>query len=147
MSFKEIIGNVTNWIKKAIQVVWAVFKVIVKAVLKLLKSFLLTIGEFIRDVYTDLRARLKKIFVVKTPKGDLLSMINKAKEEGKAGVYKTSPDELFGESSTKSAEYDYNIVITDNGITNVEKIETISAEEVDRKIEERFHDEVTEMTI
>lgn len=146
MTFKEFIGNAFNWIKKAIQAVWHVFKVIVTRVIKLLTSFMKTIGAFIKDVFTDIRNGFKRIFVVKTKKSDLTGIIKKAEEENKIGIVQTSPDELFAKEETEETEYDYSLVITDNDF-NADKIETISAEELDKKIGQKFYDEVSEVKL
>lgn len=149
-SFKEIIGNVTSWIKKAIKAVWSVFKVIVKSVIKFVSSFIRSIGEFIRDCVSGIKAGIKKVFLVKTPKGDLIGIIQDATNNRKTGTWAASPEELFGAektTDTKKAEYDYHIVVTDADISKVEKVETISADEIDRQIDSKFYDDVTEMKL
>lgn len=144
-SFKEFIGNAFNWIKKAIKAVWHIFKVIVKQVIKLLSSFMRMIGDFVKSVLSEIRSGLKKIFVVKNRKSDFKTIIEEAEKANKIKKIPTSTDELFGDNLEES-EYDYNIVITDNDF-NPEKIETISAEELDKQIGRRFNDEVHEITI
>lgn len=148
-SLKEIIGNVTSWIKNAIKAVWNAFKVIVKSVIKFVSSFLRSIGEFIKDCISGIKSGLKKVFVVKTPKGDLMGIINDAQNKGKIGTWTTSTDELFGSgtTNTKKTEYDYNIVVTDADLTQIEKVETISADEIDRQIDSKFYEDVNEMKL
>lgn len=143
MTFKEFIGNAFNWIKKAIRAVWHMFKVLVKRVFKLLGAFMRAIGDFIGNLRSDIEAGFKKIFVVKTYKRDLVDIIKDAYNGGKVKTIPTTPDELFGDNTEKT-NYDYNIVITDNDFDPV-KIETISAEELDKKIGERFSEEVSEI--
>lgn len=143
MTFKEFIGNAFNWIKKAIKAVWHVFKVLVKQVFKLLGAFMRAIGDFIGNLRSDIESGLKKIFVVKTRKSDLASLIRDAKKQNKVKEVTTTSDELFG-TNTERTDYDYNMVITDNDFNPV-KIETISAVELDRKIGEKFSDEVSEI--
>ncbi len=143
MTFKEFIGNAFNWIKKAIQAVWHVFKVLVKRIFKLLGAFMRAIGDFIGNLRSDIEAGLKKIFVVRTKKSDLAGIIRDAKNQGKVKEVTTTSDELFG-TNTERTDYDYSIVITDNDFDPV-KIETISAEELDKKIGEKFSEEVSEI--
>lgn len=143
MTFKEFIGNTFNWIKKAIQSVWHVFKVLVKRVFKYLGAFMRAIGDVIGNLRSDIEAGLKKIFVVKTKKSDLTDIIIEAEKNGKVKKVQTTPDELFGTNIEKT-DYDYSIVITNNNFDPV-KIETISAEELDKKIGEKFSEDVSEI--
>ena len=147
MTISEFFGNAFGWIKKAIQALWEFFKVVVKHAFRILKSFMRAIGDFIRGFLGDIRSAFKKVFVVRTKKSDLKDLIKKAKSEGKIGTVDTSTDELFGtDEQTEKTDYDYSIVVTDNDLNPV-AIETISAVELDKKIGEKFKDEVNEIHI
>jgi hypothetical protein len=143
MTFKEYIGNAYNWIKKAIKAIWHIFKVIVKHTIKFIGTFMRAIGDFIGGLRSDIESGLKKIFVVRTRKGDLAEIIRKANNEGKIKEVNTTTEELFGGESVKT-DYDYSFVITDNDFNPV-KIETVSAEELDKKIGQKFNDDVSEI--
>ena len=104
------------------------------------------IGDFILEFLSDIRRGLKRIFVVRTHKTELKETIKKAERAGKTKVVPTSEQELFGNSDVKKTNYDYTFVITDNDFNPI-KVETASAEELDKKIEEKFNDEVSEIKI
>lgn len=146
MTFTEFISSACSFIEGAIQKLWSIFKVIVKRVWKLLSAFMHAIGDFILEFLSDIRRGLKRIFVVRTHKTELKETIKKAERAGKTKVVPTSEQELFGNSDVKKTNYDYTFVITDNDFNPI-KVETASAEELDKKIEEKFNDEVSEIKI
>lgn len=143
-SFIEFVGNAFNWIKNAIRAIWHIFKVIIKSTIKLITSFLHIIGDFIKNILSEIRRGLKKVFVIKNKKSDFKTIITDAKNEGKIKQITIDEGDLFG--TTEKTDYDYSIVVTDNDF-NPEKIETISAEELDKKIGQTYSEEVSEINI
>lgn len=142
MTFQEYIQDAFSWIKTAIQTVWLFFRVIIVRVIVSLKSFMRIIGDAIKDMKNDIISGLKRLFIIKSKKTDFKGIIEKANKDGKVEIIPTTFEEMFEE--VEETEYDYNIVVTD-GDFNSQKIETISADELDKKIGLKFSEEVSEL--
>lgn len=134
MGFLDYIKSAWEWVKSAIQKVWARFKAFLvkvadyaQTVIYTLKNLAQKVLRWISNLFEKIKDGVIKFFLIFTKKNDgFKSIIEKAKEEGgKVGVIEEDARNIFGIDS----DYDFHIVQTDKEY-NTENVYSVSPDQL-----------------
>lgn len=134
MGFLDYIKSAWEWVKSAIQKVWARFKVFLVKVADFACSVKKTIANLVQKAMKGInnlkekfKSGLKKLFLIFTKKNDGFGeIIKEAEKKGKVGTTNVSGADIFG---TSTSDVDIHVTQTDSDY-NTENIYSISAEKL-----------------
>jgi len=139
MGFLDKLKSAWEWVKGAIQRVWARFKAYIVKVASYVKTVLRGALRYIIEkamggyiyVRDKIKAGLKKFFLIFTKKqtgGDSFKKtIEDAKNSGKIGTENIDATDIFGDNQTSTSDVDIHLVQTDNEY-NTENVYSVSAD-------------------
>lgn len=157
MGFLDYIKSAWEWVKSAIQKVWARFKVFLVKVADFARSVKKAVANLVQKAMKGIsslkekfKLGLKKLFLIFTKKknqdgqDNFKDIIEKAKSKGKVGTETISGEDVFGASIS---DVDIHVVQTDSDY-NTENVYSISAEKLsaDLRAKAAAH-EVSEINI
>lgn len=140
MGFLDYIKSAWEWVKGAIQKVWARFKVFLvkvanfgRTVIGAVRNLVQKAMQGIQNLREKFKSGLKKLFLIftkKTSNSDgFKGTITTAIGEGKIGTAGIDANDIFGDSSCSTSDYDAHIVQTDN-LFNTENVYSVSADKL-----------------
>lgn len=137
MGFLDYIKSAWEWVKNAIQKVWARFKVFfvkvagyTTTVIQTLRTLAQNALRNIPNLLEKIKTGLKKFFLIFTPKTDGFGeIIKRAKEENKDGVLNVNGKDIFLETKATDSDYDLHLAQTDKEY-NTENVYSVSPEQL-----------------
>lgn len=156
MGFLDYIKSAWEWVKGAIQKVWARFKAFIVKVANYVGTVIRGAFRYLIEkalggyiyVRDKIKAGLKKFFLIFTKKNDgFKDIIDDARKGNKIGTENIDVNDIFPPEQTYQSQYDIHVVQTDEQF-NTENVYSVSADNMtdDLRAKAAAH-EVSEINI